>query len=270
VTEHGVDARYSALHRLDSPASRLIREAIWSREEDIGQQSFITPRYLDALIARLGIDRRSRVLDVGSGVGGPATYVAEHVGCRVTGVDVNETGVETAHVVARTAGLEWLVSFHLADAMHMPFGDGEFTTAISVNVMNVFQNKIGLFSEVRRVLEPGGTWAFLSGTFEGLTDEDRAGLSRRGTVPIHYDSVSGYREKLEAAGFQVEEITEYVADFASQVARWAEAYRMHLPEIAAEQGEEAAELHIGYFDTYVRLIDEGKAANHLVISTRPA
>ena len=268
MSENGADARYSALHRLDSPANRLIRNAIWSRVEDIGQQSFITPRYLDALIARLGISRRSRVLDVASGVGGPAIYVAEHAGCRVTGVEVNLVGVETAHGVARTVGLEWLVDFHHADAMHMPFGEGEFTSAISINAMNAFPDKVGLFREVRRVLEPGGAWAFLSGTFEGLSDADRAGLSRRGTVPIYYDSLAGYREKLETAGFQLQEVTEYVADFRVQLGRWADAYRTHVDAIAAEQGEEAAALHVDYFDTYERLVDEGKAANHLLISTR--
>ncbi|NIP30912.1 MAG: hypothetical protein GTO02_13990, partial [Candidatus Dadabacteria bacterium] len=43
----GVD--YSELHKLDSPANRLIRDTIWGKDKDIGQQSFITPVYLDEL-----------------------------------------------------------------------------------------------------------------------------------------------------------------------------------------------------------------------------
>jgi len=269
VSADGADARYSALHELDSPASRLIRDTIWSRAEDIGQQSFITPRYIDGLIARLGLDVDSRVLDVGSGVGGPATYIAEVTGCRVAGVEINRVGVETAQALSHQSGLSGRVSFHLADAMQMPFEAGAFTGAICLNAMNVFEDKVGLFTEVGRVLEAGGTWAFLSGTFEELTATDRAGLSRNGSVPIHFDSLAGYRAKLAAAGFRVAEITEYVADFSVQLRRWAEAYRTHFTQIAEEQGQQAATLHLGYFDTYVRLIDEGKAANHLVIASRP-
>jgi cyclopropane fatty-acyl-phospholipid synthase-like methyltransferase len=269
VSDSGADARYSALHKLDSPASRLIRDTIWSREDDIGQQSFITPRYIDGLITRLGIDSGSRVLDVGSGVGGPAIYIAQAAGCQVSGIEINQVGVEVAQELAASSGLGDRVSFHLADAMEMPLDDGAVDVAVSLNVMNVFEDKVKLFTEVRRVVEPGGIWAFLSGTFDGLTKLDRAGLSRNGLVPIHYDSLGGYRAKLQTAGFRIEEITEYVADFGVQLRRWAEAYRTHLDQIADEQGEKAAELHLGYFDTYVRLIDEGKAANHLVISRRP-
>jgi len=43
---------YSTLHRLDSPANRLIRKSIWG-DQDIGQQSFITPWYLNELIRKV-------------------------------------------------------------------------------------------------------------------------------------------------------------------------------------------------------------------------
>ncbi|MEX0998879.1 MAG: hypothetical protein WD000_02820, partial [Thermodesulfobacteriota bacterium] len=66
---------YSELHQLDSPANRLMRKTIWG-DQDIGQQSFITPPYLDELIRKTGIDADTYVLDIGSGVGGPAIYIA--------------------------------------------------------------------------------------------------------------------------------------------------------------------------------------------------
>jgi cyclopropane fatty-acyl-phospholipid synthase-like methyltransferase len=270
MPDSGSDARYSALHSLDSPASRLIRDTIWGRENDIGQQSFTTPRYVDQLITRLGITVETRVLDVGSGVGGPAVYIAERTGCRVAGIDVNEVGVTTARRLADSAGVGHLVEFHLADAMQMPFPDGGFDVAISLNVMNVFPDKLGLFREVRRVLAPGGVWAFLSGTFRSLDEQSARALSRGGQVPQHFDSLEGYLDTLRGAGFQVDEITEYVSDFRVQIGRWRDAYREHAAQIAAEQGEENAALHHGYFDTYARLIDEGRASNHLVISSRPA
>jgi hypothetical protein len=40
-------------------------------------------------------------------------------------------------------------------------------------------------------------------------------------------------------------------------------------EIVKEQGKENTDYHIVYFDTYLRLIDEGRAANHLIISRNP-
>ena len=270
MTEKQIGVDYSELHRLDSPANRLIRESIWGKENDIGQQSFITPRYLDELIARLGIDETTRALDVGSGAGGPAVYMADRSGCGVCGIEINEVGVDVSKKLAKNSGLEDKAEFHLGDAMEMPFAENTFDLALSLNVMNVFEDKTALFREVRRVLKPSGTWAFLSGTFELADDEEtRARMARGYLIPQYYDSLSSYREKLEAAGFRIEEITEYVSDFRVQVKRWGDAYRKHADAIAEEQGEENTRHHIEYFDTYLKLAEEGRASNHLVISSKP-
>ena len=93
MSEKKIGVDYSILHQLDSPANRLLRESIWGRENDFGQQSFITPVYLDEIIHRLGINESSYVLDVGSGAGGPAIYIASKTGCRIAGVDVSDVGV---------------------------------------------------------------------------------------------------------------------------------------------------------------------------------
>ncbi len=44
----------------------------------------------DHFAAKLGFARGDQVLDVGSGIGGPARYFAHHKGCRVTGIDLTE------------------------------------------------------------------------------------------------------------------------------------------------------------------------------------
>jgi cyclopropane fatty-acyl-phospholipid synthase-like methyltransferase len=271
LTEQRIGIDYSELHRLDSPANRLIRESIWTAEEDIGQTSFITPRYLDDLIRRLDIRPGTHLLDVGSGTGGPAIDIAAKTGCRVAGIEVNDVGVEVSRRLVRSAGLEGRVEFLQADAMVMPFEGATFDLAISLNVVNVFEDKVGLFKQVHRVLKPSAIWAFLSGTFDLGDDDDeiRQKLARGYLIPQYYDSLRGYKEKLSAAGFRIEEVTEYIADFWVQVKKWGDAYREHEDEIAKEQGAENTAYHIEYFETYLALIEAGKASNHLVIATRP-
>nr|NIP29824.1 methyltransferase domain-containing protein [Candidatus Dadabacteria bacterium]NIQ13967.1 methyltransferase domain-containing protein [Candidatus Dadabacteria bacterium] len=121
MNEKQIGVDYSELHQLDSPANRLIRESIWGIEDDIGQQSFITPRYLDELIHRLVITEESYVLDVGSGAGGPAIYIASKTGCRVSGIEINDVGVNVSKKFAENSGLEGKTEFYLGDAMKMPF-----------------------------------------------------------------------------------------------------------------------------------------------------
>lgn len=265
----GVD--YSQIHRIDSPANRLIRRDVWLPGNDLGQQSFATVRYFDDLVSRVGMDEGSDVLDVGSGTGGPAIHMASVSGCRMTGVEITEVGVEVARGLLRGTGLEERVAFVQADGMSMPFADASFDIAISMNVMNVFEDKVALFREVRRLLRPGGTWAFLSGTF--TFDEGDAEIRRRMqrgyAIPQYTDSLASYKAKLAEAGFVVDEVVEYISDFRVQMDRWRTAWIAHRDAIAAEQGAEQTDHHIDYFTCYLEMIDAGKASNHLVVSTRP-
>src|SRR5688500_704360 len=61
--------------------------------EDIGQSSWITAADWLGYADRAGVVAESDVLEVGSGSGGPAVYLATARGCRVTGVDINEHGI---------------------------------------------------------------------------------------------------------------------------------------------------------------------------------
>jgi len=260
---------YSELHQVDSPANRLMRKTIWG-DQDIGQQSFITPRYLDELIERTGINADSCVLDIGCGVGGPSVYVAKKTGCRIMGIDVSDVGVERAKKFADGAGLGDRASFHLGDAMDMPFPDNTFDVAFSLNVMNVFEDKVGLFRQVLRVLKPNGLLAFLSGAVDMPDDPEVYKRMTRGClITEYYDTATSYKAKLKEAGFQVVEVTEYVEDCRLQVSLWGDAFKKHYDAIVKEQGKETTDHHVKYFETYVGLIDEGRAGNFLFISRKP-
>ncbi len=92
--------------------------------------------------------------------------------------------------------------------------------------MNVFEDKVGLFKEVLRVLKPSGLWAFLSGTFDMPDDPEISKKMARGyLIPQYYDSLPNYRKKLTEAGFRIDEITEYVSDFRVQNKKWGDAYK---------------------------------------------
>ena len=57
------------------------------------------------IIEALGITSDSRVLDLGSGLGGPARTVAEETGCSVTGVDLTAEFCEVARALSRWTGM---------------------------------------------------------------------------------------------------------------------------------------------------------------------
>ena len=100
-----------------------------------------------------------RVLDIGSGLGGPARYLAKVWGCRVTGVDLTAEFVATAVELTRRTGLSDRVDFKQGSALDLPFADRSFDLAWSQNVaMNIADRK-RYYAEMHRVLKPGGRLA---------------------------------------------------------------------------------------------------------------
>jgi sarcosine/dimethylglycine N-methyltransferase len=99
------------------------------------------------------------VLDVGSGVGGPARFLAATYGCRVTGVDLSEPFVDAARYLTERTGQSGQVSFQTASAVELPFDDGRFDAVLLQHVAMNIAGRARLYCEIRRVLKPGGRFA---------------------------------------------------------------------------------------------------------------
>ena len=108
------------------------------------------------LAERAGIDRTTRVLDVGSGVGGPARFLAATYGCRVTGIDLSPSFVAAARALTVRTGLTDLVSFEVGDALQLPFAPASFDCVTMHHVAMNIADRAALYAGIRRVLAGGG------------------------------------------------------------------------------------------------------------------
>jgi len=111
------------------------------------------------LAGQMNLDARSHVLDIGSGLGGPARTVAEAYGCRVTGIDLTQAFCDAATVMSDWVELRKLTSFSRADATNLPFPDRHFDAAMTIHVAMNIPAKDKMYAEARRVLKPGGIFA---------------------------------------------------------------------------------------------------------------
>ncbi len=106
-----------------------------------------------------GVTAGLSVLDVGSGIGGPARFLAATCGCQVTGVDLSAQFVDAARHLTRRTGQSTQVSFETASALELPFGDGRFDTVLLQHVAMNIADRARLYREIRRVLKPAGRLA---------------------------------------------------------------------------------------------------------------
>ena len=209
-----------------------------------------------------GAGPEDAVLDVGSGIGGPARQLAAATGAQVTGVDLTPHHVDGAAALSRAVGLHRATTFVLGDATHLPFGAAAFDAAVMLFVgMNV-EDKPRLFAEVRRVLHDDGRFV--------VYDPVRSGDGQP-TFPVpwagervhsHLATAEEYEAGLAAAGFSVEERR----DCSAEVVRLAEQQESDMSgrvEIGRLQYGDQAPVR---FSNLLKAIREGVVVPTLVVA----
>ncbi len=193
------------------------------------------------LAERAGLQASSRVLDAGSGLGGPSRYLAETFGCHVVGVDLAPAYVRIADLLAERASLSHRVSYRVGSITELPFDDATFDVVWTQHVVMNVRDRAGLYKELRRTLKAGGRLAF----YDPYAPD--------GGEPPHYPtpwaetaSVSTLlteaetKAALEGAGFAVRS-WEDVSDIAKG---WIAQQQLRLQQ-AAQDGSQAQSLTPG-------------------------
>jgi sarcosine/dimethylglycine N-methyltransferase len=111
------------------------------------------------LVAILQPQTGERLLDIGSGIGGPARWIANKFGVHVTGVDLTPQFCAAAEELNRATGLVDRVRIINGSALNLPVPDGEFHRAYSQNVIMNIDDKPRFYREAFRALRPGGVFA---------------------------------------------------------------------------------------------------------------
>jgi ubiquinone/menaquinone biosynthesis C-methylase UbiE len=157
----------------------------------------------EQLMAQLKMTAADHVLDVGSGLGGPARFVADRYKCRVSGVDLTRDYVETANQLCQWVGLDGRVTLQQSSALAMPFQESTFSKGYMLHVGMNIEDKENLCLEISRVLQPGALFAIydVMRTAEGelLFPVPWASESESSKV----SSPERYKRALERAGFEI-------------------------------------------------------------------
>lgn len=113
----------------------------------------------DELAARLSLAPDSRVLDVGSGMGGTARALASRHGCHVTGIDLTESFCEAARALSARLGLADKTTFVCGDATALPFETESFDVVWTEHAQMNIGDKRAFYEGIARVLRVGGHFA---------------------------------------------------------------------------------------------------------------
>lgn len=111
------------------------------------------------LVDQMDLKPAAKLLDIGSGIGGPARFVANSAGAEVTGIDLTQSYVDIATSLSKRTGMAGKTRFVQGSALDMPFANDSFDAAVILHVGMNLPDKRKLMSETARVLKPGGIFA---------------------------------------------------------------------------------------------------------------
>ena len=148
-----------------------------------------------------GITTDTSVLDVGSGVGGPARFLAASYGCQVTGIDLSEPFVDAARYLTKRTGQGERVSFETASALALPFDDGRFDVVLLQHVAMNISDRARLYREIRRVLKLSGRFATYDVVLNSGDPHYPVPWARTPATSCLL-TAAATREAIEAAGFR--------------------------------------------------------------------
>lgn len=214
------------------------------------------PALLDDLAQTLRLREGTCLLDIGSGLGGPAAWVTQRHGCEVICLDVMELEVGgSMHLFSELCGV-------VASATHLPLSSGSVDAAWALGVVEMVPERQRSIGEVARVLKPGGRFAVYGFFAAG------------GDIPFHpavnlFDTPEAIVRMFQAEGLQVVDASPAPTDPAPAAWLWAarsvrdSVRRQH----AGEDELTVAETQLGSFN-WLRL--SGQITDWVIVGEKPA
>ncbi len=150
----------------------------------------------------LALSPSDHVLDVASGRGESAIFLATRFGCRVTGIDLGETNITHATSCAEAANVSTRVQFRIGDAERLDYPDASFDVVLCECAFCTFPNKRTATREFARVLRLGGRLGLSDLTRSGELPAELTGLLAWIACIADARTAEEYAAHLERAEFQ--------------------------------------------------------------------
>lgn len=223
---------------------------------------------VDLLAEMAGISLHHHVLDVCSGMGGPARWIAHRIGCRVTGLDFTRSRVEGARRLTRRAGLGDLVDFIQGDATDMSLPDSRYDAVIGQEAWVHIADKSALIGECARVVKALGVIAFTDIVARTvLGDNEQARLATEMQFP-RVDSAATYVRLLAEHRCSVESCEDLSEGWTAVLVGRLEMYRSLRETTVAKFGEQRYVEYDRAYSHFVSLFAAGRLGGVRVVARR--
>jgi SAM-dependent methyltransferase len=222
--------------------------------EYVGQESFMRAGEIRRLAHQGRVGPGVSVLDL-------CRMITAESGCRYLGVDRSASSVAIARQLAGKLPCRF-------EHAHLPpLPEGRFEVVFLLETMLAFPAKDALMSEVARVLEPGGRFAFTVEAGRPLTGRERARMPAADTVwPVELAELSGM---LRDAGLTVIWQHEYSSSHHAVATALLRCYRADSAQIAGQLGTQATAELITAHQLWSDWLGSGRVRKFAMVAEKP-
>jgi cyclopropane fatty-acyl-phospholipid synthase-like methyltransferase len=218
---------------------------------------------------RLRLGPASHVLDIGSGIGGPARFLAHTTGCHVTALELQPALHSIAVDLTRRCGLSDRISHICGNALTCPLPDSAFDAAVSWLAILHVPDRPRLLSRIAKALRPGGAIFIedlcMRAPFNASDQRDL----REVVSGIVVTSIADYARELAGAGLADVVATDLTSDWAPYAAERLAAWRSNHDEYARIHGEGAYSAQERFYAVIAHLYDSGSLGGVRLMARHP-
>jgi cyclopropane fatty-acyl-phospholipid synthase-like methyltransferase len=260
---------YSDVHRIHKELAALGIDSEQGLRVDqltpFDQYHYFGTDAVDEALGLLDLSPRSRVLDVGSGIGGPARYIAAKTGAHVTALELQPDLNEVARGLTARCGLSSRVAHVCGDILEGGVAQ-DYDAIISFLCFLHIPDKANLFAACRAALKPEGVMYIEDyGRPRELFSDEMEALKVKAQCPA-LPRPQEYEELLLESGFgsvEMEDVTEDWRDFtASRLAMFRAARARNV----GVHGAETVDGLDDFYSTVANLFQAGAIAGLKIVA----
>lgn len=215
---------------------------------------------------RLCLDTSHRVAEVGSGIGGPARYLAGTCGCRVTALELQEDLHALACDLTARCNLSELIDHRRANVLDEPLEEEAYNAVVSWLAIYHIPEHERLWAHLNRALKRGGHLFIedLCGLASFREEEEQ--LLKDKLYAQSLPSPADYRVELAAAGFEIVEMTDMSKNWSRFTSDRLKAYRESRESQVAIHGQDLFEALEDFYATVAQLFAGGNLGGLRIVA----
>ena len=223
---------------------------------------------VDEAIAACGIGPGQHVLEVGSGVGGPARWIAARAGAQVTALELQADLDALARELTRRCGLAGRVSHIRGDILDGPPAGEPADHAVSFLCFLHIPDRERLAGVLHASIRPGGSLYIEDYVaLRDLAPGEQEDLATKVQCPF-IPTPAAYRATLERAGFAIASAIDMSADWRCFTAGRVEAFARNRPRFEELHGKETAAGLADFYETVAQLFAKGGVGGVRLLARR--